>query len=100
MCYFAKSCVRGLEHHSTFLNNCCGAHNRLWFVISLTAVALVTMVSSALAAYDIIGMRCFKLSGKVSVHNSGVVVDVIILIDYEPLLSNPCLRSSAVRVFI
>jgi len=49
--------VSGLEHHSTFLNNCCGAHNRRWFFLSLSLVMLVVLMSSSLTAYEIIGMK-------------------------------------------
>jgi len=55
------SCVRGLEHHSTFLNNCCGAHNRRSFLLSLSSVMLVALMSSALAAYEIIGEPCIRV---------------------------------------
>ncbi|KAM7063117.1 palmitoyltransferase ZDHHC3 isoform 3-T7 [Molossus nigricans] len=84
-CSVCKRCIRKMDHHCPWVNNCVGENNQKYFVLFTMYIALISL--HALIMVGIHFLRCFEEDWtKCSYFSPPTTVILLILLCFEGLL--------------
>ncbi|XP_037831617.1 palmitoyltransferase ZDHHC3 isoform X2 [Kryptolebias marmoratus] len=84
-CSVCKRCIRKMDHHCPWVNNCVGENNQKYFVLFTMYIALISLHALIMVAFHF--FFCFEADwGKCSGFSPPATVILLILLSFEGLL--------------
>ncbi|XP_048848654.1 palmitoyltransferase ZDHHC3-like [Brienomyrus brachyistius] len=84
-CSVCKRCIRKMDHHCPWVNNCVGENNQKYFVLFTMYIALISLHALIMVAFHF--LFCFEEDWtKCSTFSPPVTVILLILLSFEGLL--------------
>ncbi|XP_023694812.1 palmitoyltransferase ZDHHC3-A isoform X1 [Paramormyrops kingsleyae] len=84
-CSVCKRCIRKMDHHCPWVNNCVGENNQKYFVLFTMYIALISLHSLVMVAFHF--LYCFEEDWtKCSTFSPPATVILLILLCFEGLL--------------
>ncbi|KAG2464880.1 ZDHC3 Palmitoyltransferase, partial [Polypterus senegalus] len=84
-CSVCKRCIRKMDHHCPWVNNCVGENNQKYFVLFTMYIALISLHALVMVAFHF--LYCFEEDWtKCSTFTPPVTVILLILLCFEGLL--------------